>query len=192
MLRPLLRRWVDVQVVGADELAARLDRGTPVCFALQFRTMSALVVLDEQARRLGLPLPLAPLAASGADGTLSAIEPHSFFYLTRSGQPSPLDSQPYAYAPRLARLVAAVRSDPAIDVTVVPVHVFWGRAPDTQDSILKALLSEGWAIPGGLRQLAAVAIHGRQTLLEFGEPTSLRAMIDGADDDALAVRRAAR
>ena len=192
VLRPLLRRWVDVQVVGADELAARLDRGTPVCFALQFRTMSALVVLDEQARRLGLPLPLAPLAASGADGTLSAIEPHSFFYLTRSGQPSPLDSQPYAYAPRLARLVAAVRSDPAIDVTVVPVHVFWGRAPDTQDSILKALLSEGWAIPGGLRQLAAVAIHGRQTLLEFGEPTSLRAMIDGADDDTLAVRRVAR
>ena len=76
LLRPLLRRWVDVQVVGADALAATLDRGTPVCWALQFRSLTSLVVLDEQARRLGLPLPLAPLAAAGADGTQVAAESH--------------------------------------------------------------------------------------------------------------------
>jgi hypothetical protein len=104
---------VSVQVVGAEALAGKLDRGQPVCYALQFRTLSTLVVLDEQARVLGLPLPLAPLAAAGADGTPHAVESHSFFYLTRSGQPSPLRAQPYAYAPRLARLAAAVRADPA-------------------------------------------------------------------------------
>jgi glycerol-3-phosphate O-acyltransferase len=183
---------VAVQTVGADALLARLDRGQPVCYALQFRTLSNLVVLDEQARALGLPLPLAPLAAAGADGTPQAAERHSFFFLTRSGQPSPLRAQPYAYAPRLARLAAAVRADPATDVTIVPVHVFWGRAPRNQDSIVKALLAEGWAIPGTLRQLARVLIHGRQTMLEFGEPMSLREMLEGADDDALALRRAAR
>jgi len=192
VLRPVLRRLVAVQTVGADALVARLDRGQPVCYALQFRTLSTLVVLDEQTRALGLPLPLAPLAAAGADGTPQAVERHSFFYLTRSGQPSPLRAQPYAYAPRLARLAAAVRADPAVDVTIVPVHVFWGRAPRNQDSIVKALLAEGWAIPGTLRQLARVLIHGRQTMLEFGEPMSLREMLEGADDDALALRRAAR
>ena len=192
LLRPLLRRWVDVQVVGADALAATLDRGTPVCWALQFRSLTSLVVLDEQARRLGLPLPLAPLAAAGADGTQVAAESHSFFYLTRDGQPSPLAARPYAYAPRLERLAAAVRADPAADVTIVPVHVFWGRAPRNQDSVLKALLSEGWAIPGALRQVARVLVHGRQSMIEFGEPMSLRAMVDGAEDDVHAVRRAAR
>jgi glycerol-3-phosphate O-acyltransferase len=191
-LRPLLRSWVDVQVVGADALQARLDRGKPVCWALQLRQHSTLVVLDEQVRRLGLPLPLAPMAAEGADGTRAVLERHSFFYLTPDGQPSPLRSRPYAYAPRLQRLAAAVRADPAIDVTVVPVHVFWGRAPKNQDSILKALFAEGWGIPGPLRQLVRVLIHGRQTMLEFGEPLSLRALIEGADDDAHAVRRAAR
>jgi glycerol-3-phosphate O-acyltransferase len=191
-MRPVLRRMVSVQVVGAEALAGKLDRGQPVCYALQFRTLSTLVVLDEQARALGLPLPLAPLAAAGADGTPHAVESHSFFYLTRSGQPSPLRAQPYAYAPRLARLAAAVRADPAADVTIVPVHVFWGRAPRNQDSILKALLAEGWGIPGPVRQLARVIIHGRQTMLEFGEPMSLREMTGGADDDALALRRAAR
>jgi glycerol-3-phosphate O-acyltransferase len=192
LLRPLLRRWVDVQVVGADALAARLDRGTPVCWALQYRSLTSLVVLDEQVRRLGLPLPLAPLAAAGSDGTQVAAESHSFFHLTRDGQPSPLAGRPYAYAPRLGRLAAAVRADPAADVTIVPVHVFWGRAPRNQDSVLKALLSEGWAIPGALRQVARVLVHGRQTMMEFGEPMSLRAMVDGAEDDAHAVRRAAR
>ncbi len=192
LLRALLRRWVDVQVVGAEGLAATLDRGTPVCWALQFRSLTSLVVLDEQARRLGLPLPLAPLAAAGADGARVAAESHSFFHLTRDGQPSPLAARPYAYAPRLGRLAAAVRADPSADVTIVPVHVFWGRAPRNQDSVLKALLSEGWAIPGVLRQAARVIVHGRQTMMEFGEPMSLRAMVDGAEDDAHAVRRAAR
>jgi glycerol-3-phosphate O-acyltransferase len=192
LLRPLLRRWVDVQVVGADALAAALDRGTPVCWALQFRSLTSLVVLDEQVRRLGLPLPLAPLAAAGADGARVAAESHSFFYLTRGGQPSPLAGRPYSYAPRLERLAVAVRADPAVDVTIVPVHVFWGRAPRNQDSVIKALLSEGWAIPGSIRQLARVLVHGRQTMMEFGEPMSLRTMVDGAEDDTLAVRRAAR
>ena len=192
VLRVLLRRWLGVQVLGADALQAGLDRGRPLVWALPFRQLSALVVLDEQARRLGLPLPLAPLAAAGADGSRADVEPHAFFYLTRSGQPSPLASRPYAYAPRLQRLVAAVRADPALDVQVVPVHVFWGRAPRTQTSIVKALFAEGWAIPGPLRQFVRVLLHGRQTLLQFGEPMSLREMVAGADDDALAVRRAAR
>jgi glycerol-3-phosphate O-acyltransferase len=191
-LRRLMRGWVDVQVVGADALLAGLDRGKPVCWALQLRQLSSLVVLDEQVRRLGLPLPLAPLAAEGADGTRAAVEAHSFFYLTRDGQPSPLRSRPYAYSPRLQRLAAMVRAEPSADVTIVPVHVFWGRAPRNQDSILKALFAEGWGIPGPLRQLLRVLIHGRQTLLEFGEPMSLRALIDGAEDDRHAVRRAAR
>ncbi|MFM1988888.1 MAG: hypothetical protein RJA99_1845 [Pseudomonadota bacterium] len=191
LMRPLLRRAVRAQVVGAEALAG-LDRGRPVCWVLQFRSLSTLVVLDEQARALGLPLPLAPLAAAGADGAPGAVESHAFLFLTRSGQPSPLRAQPYAYAPRLARLAAAVRADAAADVLLVPVHVFWGRAPRNQDSILKALFAEGWAIPGPLRQLARLLIHGRQTLVEFGEPVSLRTLVDGAEDDAHATRRAAR
>ncbi|HYF58514.1 MAG TPA: glycerol-3-phosphate 1-O-acyltransferase PlsB [Burkholderiaceae bacterium] len=195
-LRRLMRGWVDVQAQGADALLARLDRGAPVCWALQVRQLSALVVLDEQVRRLGLPLPLAPLAAAGegddAAGPADALEPHSFFYLTRDGQPSPLRRAPYRYAPRLARLAAAARADAAADVTIVPVHVFWGRAPRNQDSILKALFAEGWALPGPLRHVLRVLIHGRQTLLRFGEPMSLRALVDGAEDDEHATRRAAR
>jgi glycerol-3-phosphate O-acyltransferase len=190
-LRRLLSRWVAVRVVGAEALQAGLDRGRPVCWALQFRQLSALVVLDEQARRLGLPLPLAPLASAGAQDS-HGVESHAFVFLTRDGPPSPLASRPQAYAPRLQRLVAAVRADPAADVVVVPVQVFWGRAPGSQGSILAALFAEGWAIPGVLRQAVRILIHGRQTLLEFGEPASLRDMIDGAADDAQAVRRAAR
>lgn len=191
-MRMLMRPWVSVQVHGEQALQARLDRGQPVCWALQFRQLSALVVLDEQTRRLGLPVPLAPLAASDADGEARRIDRHAFINLTRRGQPSPLASRPYAYSPRLQRLVALVRADASIDVQVVPVHVFWGREPRHQESILKALFAEGWAIPGPIRQCLRILIHGRQTLMQFGEPMSLRAMIEGVDSDALGVRRAAR
>lgn len=195
VLRGLMRRWVQVQTIGGEALAEQLDRGRPVCWALQLRQVSALMVLDEQVRRLGLPLPLAPLALDDGDDnvrTHALLDRHSFLYLTPRGQPSPLQSRPYTYSPRLHRLVHAARSNPAADVQIVPVHVYWGRAPRHQDSILKALFAEGWGIPGPLRQLVRVLIHGRQTLLKFGEPLSLRAMIAQADSDALAVRRAAR
>jgi len=184
--RWLLRRWVQATVIDADAVPRSAEPQRPVCYALQFRQLSALMVLEEQAERLGLPAPLAPLQAG------AVRERNAFFFLTRSGQPSPLRHAPYRYAPRLARLVEAVRADPAFDPQLVPVHVFWGRAPERQDSILAALLAEGWVIPGGLRQLARVAIHGRATLLKFGAPRSLRSMIDGAEDTALAIRRAAR
>jgi len=202
LMRRLLRGWVQTQVVAPEAFAAAIDRGQPVCYALQFRQLSALLVLDEETRRHGLPVPLAPLSATGAgtgDATTHAaaatgrlLERHAFFYLTASGQPSPLKSQGYRYAPRLARLVSAVRADPSLDVQIVPVNVFWGRAPKNQDSIVKALLAEGWAIPGSLRQLMRVMIHGRQTLLKFGEPISLRATLQDDADDVLPVRRVAR
>ncbi len=257
----MLRGWVQTQVVDEDLLAHRIDPSRPVCYVLQIRQLSALVVVEEEARRLGLHSPMAPMRAAdahavshgveqtdmaadvvanhasasasgatagatgdatspapaqapraaasdagapqpdalyapprrlGAGGPIDGDEPHSFFFLTRSGQPSPLSSVPYRYAPRLARLVARVRADPGFDVQLVPTHVFWGREPERQDSILKALFAEGWGIPGVLRQALRVLIHGRATLLRFGEPLSLRALMDGATDEPLALRRAAR
>ena len=194
LMRVLMRPLVKVQVIGTEALTARLDRGSPVCWSLQFSQLSSLVVLDDQARRFGLPLPLAPMVAAAAsdDTAFARIDRHAFFYLTRRGQPSPLSNHPYAYSPRLLRMVCAVRADPSVDVQIVPVHVFWGREPRRQESVLRALLAEGWVIPGRLRQMLRVFIHGRQTLLQFGEPMSLRTLIEGAQTDSLALRRAAR
>ncbi|HVL59655.1 MAG TPA: glycerol-3-phosphate 1-O-acyltransferase PlsB [Burkholderiaceae bacterium] len=186
LARSALRRLVRATVVAPQAAGEAIDRGRPVCYALPFRQLSALLVLEDEAQRLGLPSPRAPLA------TDAVHEDGAYFFLTASGQPSPLRRQPYRYAPRLERLVAAVRANPELDVQIVPVHVFWGRAPAKQESIVKALLADSWVVPGTLRQALRIAVHGRQTLLKFGEPIPLGAIVRGSDEPGLALRRIAR
>ena len=60
------------------------------------------------------------------------------------------------------------------DLEVVPVSVFWGRAPDRPEGLLQALFSEDWAIRGRVRKFFSVLVHGRHTLVRFSEPLSLR------------------
>jgi len=190
LMQRLLRRIVRFETAPAHAEQIAIDPERPVCYALQVRQLSALLVLDDATRRLGLPRASAPLALGDAS------ERSSFFFLTRSGQPSPLQRNPYRYSQRLERLVRAVQSDPALDVQVVPVNIFWGRAPGKQASLIAALLADSWVTPGALRQLARLLIHGRQTLLKFGDPIPLRAALGDAPPDPasprVAVRRVAR
>ncbi len=174
LLRSALRLFVRYRVTPEDPARLAIDRSLPVCYALHIRQLSAYLVLDEAARALGLPSPSAPLVAD------SLSERSAFFFLTRTGQPSPLRRNPYRYSRRLERLVAAVRRDPALDVQIIPVSVFWGRAPMRQDSVLGALLADSWDRPGVVRQFLRLLIHGRDTQLSFGEPISLRSQLDAA------------
>jgi glycerol-3-phosphate O-acyltransferase len=190
LVRGVLHRMVRFTTSPADAAATGIDRSRPVCYALSVRQLSAYLTLDDATRALGLPRPSVPLVAG------SLRESSAFFFLTRSGQPSPLRPNPYRYSERLERLVEATRADATLDVQIVPVSLFWGRAPENQDSILKALFAEGWFVPGPLRQLMRLLIHGRQTLLVFGTPISLRQAVDAAADEpgeaGTALRRVAR
>jgi glycerol-3-phosphate O-acyltransferase len=93
--RPLIRALVRYTVVPKDPEPLGLDRGKPVLYALHIRQLSAAVVLDDALRSMGLPLASAPLLSG------SLRERLSLFFLTRSGQPSPLQRNPYKYSERI-------------------------------------------------------------------------------------------
>jgi glycerol-3-phosphate O-acyltransferase len=66
-----------------------------------------------------------------------------------------------------------VRDD--LDVHLVPVSIFVGRAPDKQSGWFAVLFSENWALVGRFRRLLAVLLNGRSTIVRFAPPISLRA-----------------
>jgi glycerol-3-phosphate O-acyltransferase len=76
--------------------------------------------------------------------------------------------------PELASAVAAAVSDEALELDIVPVAVYWGRAPQREKSWLGLMFSENWAFVGPFRRLLSIVFNGRSTLIRFGEPRSIR------------------
>ena len=181
----LLYVWTRTQVFPSTPQELRLQADTPVCYVLQHRHISNLLVLDRECRAFGLPPALGPLV------TRPLRTRRSFFFLAQ--RPSKVASNPRNdESELLTSLVSAAIHNPLFDVQLVPVTILWGRAPGTQDSILKALLAETWEATSSLRQLLAILIHGRQTVVRFSEPVSLRFLLRNDPNEAHATRRLAR
>ncbi|HYD79676.1 MAG TPA: glycerol-3-phosphate 1-O-acyltransferase PlsB [Paucimonas sp.] len=182
--RKLLYLWVRTEVLPQDPVALGLDPSKAVVYVLHRRFLSNLIVLSRETELAGLPPALNPLAI----GTTQ--ESRSFFFLSR---PSPwFGARTPTYSNLLRRLVLTARSDPAFDVQIVPVSILWGRAPDKESSILKLLFAEGWSRRGGFKRFFTVLLHGRNTLVRFSEPLSLRRIADEGLSQELTLRKIAR
>ncbi|MET1161308.1 MAG: glycerol-3-phosphate 1-O-acyltransferase PlsB [Pseudoxanthomonas sp.] len=147
----------------------------PVCYVLEDYGLSNALILDRACRDAGMPSPLAPLpgdplgrkrayvalsrrnAGPPALGVLTAPEPST---KTHSGS--------------LARLLQAHRANPELDVQLVPVSIFVGRSPDKASGWFSVLFSENWAIVGRFRRLLAILLNGRDTIVRFAAPVSIR------------------
>jgi glycerol-3-phosphate O-acyltransferase len=183
LLRRLLYLVVRTQVTPEYRVDLGLD-ARPVCYVLEDRHLSSLLVLEEESERLGLPSPLAPVGAPFAERERAV-----FSVIVN---PNPLSPRTLDPSETLADLTQRVLADRAADVQLVPVSVLWGRAPGSQDSLLKALFADAWATVGPLRQLAIIVVHGRQTLVSFSAPVSLRRLVENETDLTTATRKANR
>ena len=186
LARKLLYAWVRPQVFPPDIAELGLDPAKPVCYVMQDRRYSNILVLLEQTERAGLPPARAALVA----GTVTAKR--SFFFVTRAQPITAPARNRYGHSPLLIRLVKTAVADAGMDVQFVPVSILWGRSPRSQDSILKALFAETWRPPGHLRQLMAVLLHGRGLLVRFSAPLSLREFADQDLDEARILRKISR
>jgi glycerol-3-phosphate O-acyltransferase len=184
LLRRLLALWVRFTVRPDDAVARLHGRTNPICYVLERRDITDLAVLQNAAVALKLPRPQKRLVKQSR-------ELRSFFYLT---QPlgfwdERIDRRP---PQSLAQLALTLRAHPDIDVDLVPVFVFWGRAPQKEGSFFRLLLVEEWALTSRIRKFFQVLFNGRNTLIELSEPVSLRSLL--GDDATVEVqsRRVAR
>jgi glycerol-3-phosphate O-acyltransferase len=187
---PLARRalyfWVRTTVFPEQPRELGLDPAKPVCYVLQDHHLSNLLVLFQESQLAGLP------SAESTFKLNAHTFPHSVFFLNRKHSLNATARQRYAHSRLMSALMHDALADSGLDVQIVPVVILWGRSPDKQESILKALFSETWRQPGPLRRLLTILLHGRNVLVRFNAPIPLRALSREGLDQEQAMRKLSR
>ena len=185
LLARLVALWTRSRLEPADIGVRLRDSAIPVCYVLERRSAVDLAVLRTLCARARLPRPRRRLLAAPANAGLAAfaLERPVGFWRTRLDRRVPA---------QLAVLIDALRADPALDVALVPVGIYWGRAPQKERSLIRLLLSESWALGSRLRRSFTVLVNGRNVMVQLGDPVSLRSLLGGEADTASAARRVAR
>ena len=169
LLLPLVRRFVALWVrpsVLPDDLAARFTPGRTVLYALEKRSLVDLAVLEYVCRERQLPMPLADADGRGSLGVgLVFLERRAGLFRNRVDRRMPQG---------LRDLAARASSDPAFEADIVPVSLFWGRAPGREREWFRLLVAEGWDIGGRFRKVLSLLVNGRNLVLLFGDALPLQ------------------
>lgn len=184
-LRGLSRLFVRPTVFPEDARTRLAGTARPVLYVLEERSLSDFLAVEQACIRLGARRPSKKLiiGALRLDFSLVALERRSGVLRRRPDRRVP---------PGFMAAADAVRDDPAFDLEIVPVAVYWGRAPQRERSWLNLVLSENWALVGPFRRLVSMLLNGRATIIRFGEPRSLRGLVAGESDTPRVVRRLLR
>lgn len=183
LLRGPISLWARPHVLPEDLKQRYAQHPRPVCYVLERRSVADLVVLEKVAQVNGLPDPMQALKPPLPSRSGFFLERTAGFWGDRIDRRIP---------GTLRELVSALKADATLDVDLIPVSIFWGRAPDKEASWLRVLLSENWNRVGRFRRMLSIMVNGRNLFVQFGEPQSLRSFMEEGVDPARAVRRAAR
>jgi len=197
LLRKILFLWVKTEIKGADEESLKLDPNKPVCYVLQYSSLSARLVLENACIKSQLPSAQAQLQLGD-----KSVRRSFFFLYERQGHWFKRRQTPMVTG-RLKQIVNDIAEQDGIqntasldsqttppdaqtlplDVQLVPVSLFWGRSPEKEKSWLKLLLSEGWSVSGPFKRLLIILLHGRRTLLQFNQPMSVQQIYQESNQD---------
>lgn len=169
----LLEPWVRIRREPAEP-AGLLKAGVPVCYVIERDGFSDALILERACREAGLPSPMQPLAGTRRRRSVFALARRDGRLLGRSRHRSP--NEP------LGQLTRSLEADPERDIQIVPVSIYVGRAPSRESGWFSVLFSENWVVVGRFRRLLAVLLNGRDTVVHFSAPVSLRAVLDEGGD----------
>ncbi len=184
-LRWVLHLWVNAQVLPDADDNIGLPKGEHVCYVMADYALSSVLILDQVCDELGLDRPLYPMASLDT-------ELRSYAVLRRWQGLVVRRPVPRRNSEVLARLVRYCEAHPDVDIKLVPVTVIVGRAPDKADGFAKVLFTEDWEVIGRFRRLLSTLINGRDTVVQFSRPLSLRQLLDEGTGSARSVRKVSR
>jgi glycerol-3-phosphate O-acyltransferase len=186
LLRGTLHLWVRARVVPDTSENIGAAPGKPVCYVLNDYALSSVLILDRCCEERALPRPLLPLqgvenSKNRAYATLRRMQ--GLLIRRRSVRRA---------SELLGELVEFSCEHPDIDIQIVPVTIFVGRAPDKSTGFIKVLFSENWEVAGRFRRLLSTLINGRDTLVQFSRPISLQQLTAEGLGPARSLRKVSR
>ena len=165
----LLEPWVRIRRDPAEP-AGLLQGDAPVCYVIERDGFSDALILDRACREAGLPSPMQPLPNTRRRRSVFALARRDGWLFGRNRQRSP--NEP------LGQLARSLEGFPDRDIQIVPVSIYVGRAPTRETGWFRVLFSENWVMVGRFRRMLALLLNGRDTVVHFSAPVSLRSVLD--------------
>ena len=187
VLGAVLDPWLQLDI-AADPVRGSEDQ-RPICYVLEDYGLSNALILQRACREAGLPLPLQPIAGDPL-GRKRAYVALSRRHANALGLLPGAEHKTHSGS--LARLLQAHRDKPALDVQLVPVSIFVGQAPKRSSGWFSVLFSENWTLVGRFRRILALLLNGRDTLVQFAAPMSIRDTLAEELPPERAVRKVSR
>jgi len=186
LMARLLRPWLRIRTDPAEPVGVLRAGEAPVCYLLERYGLSNALILEEATREAGLPPPLRPMRGNWLRSARAV--------LALEHRETGLFAEPkrYRHSKGLAELLAALRDNAELDIQVVPVSIFVGRAPSRSSGWFRVLFSENWVMVGRFRRLLAILLNGRDTIVNFSPAVSLREVAAEGLDPERTVRKASR
>ncbi|GAB3014544.1 glycerol-3-phosphate 1-O-acyltransferase PlsB [Bowmanella dokdonensis] len=161
-----------------------LDREKPVIYLLHTHSATDLIALQQAAGQLGLPDPMRDIHLAGHTypANLSLEQPQGLF--SRKVRST-------AVADNFIEILRIQRENPEMDLQMLPVSVFWGRAPEKSKPGWSDLLADR-ASPSWLRKLFIVLFLGRDNFVYFSRAVSSQRMVQERGSDEIIAHKLIR
>ncbi|WP_110657420.1 glycerol-3-phosphate 1-O-acyltransferase PlsB [Salinicola halimionae] len=163
----VLDRWLAFRLVEPEPF--RLDDALPTLYVIARPSLTDEIAVERLSHDLDLPDARARHLFGHSE--LPACFALPQLRKSRRGVKG-------QHSSHLQQLLDALEADPSLDAQLVPVSVFWSRAPGKDFGFWKMLAADDWAWSGRLRRLLSVGVNGRHLEAHFGEPIRLRPLID--------------
>ena len=176
-----IKLLVRCKIVPDDFVASgSVKTDKPIFYVIRHQSASDLLSLQKACKQLNLPDPLEHVEIKGKkfNRTLCLEKPTPLFKWRKASKTNAIEQG--------KRLLKQHEEDPGQEAQLIPVNLTWGRAPtiEKNNANVGTILADQES-PTWLRKFFIVLFVGRQNLVRFSNPVSLRYMADkhGSDED---------
>lgn len=177
LLKLPLRLLVRSKIVQDAESSVETQT-RPLFYVVSHKSASDLLILQEACKKQELPDPLSKITINNKvfDRTLCLEKPNSVFSWCKTKQTTALHQG--------LEILNQHNINKELDAQLIPVNLIWGRIPtqEKNNANVSSLLAEQ-AAPTWLQKFFIVLFLGRDSLVRYSQPLSLRDMSDNHGND---------